>query len=366
MQVDDEVGTIHPPVYSSYLQIIETVNPLVKFFRRSEEATTFDEPDFLAFKKGNIPRLPKDYLFPVEVKGKWTLKFIELSDNTTLNQYEISAIEQIYKYMVNSERKYGVLTSYDTWWFTYRSQNGDHYISEPFSKDMRDPSAQECLAFLCSKDIKRCNKPPTTAHMSLRTPKRTLESGADERKAGTDVYNSEGNGESGSTNFSDGGGHSHSTGLQLGALLGTGRCKVFEELTYNMALKAFDASEHADLVQELHHEAAVYLTLTKLQGKYIPRLVWYGVFNGTCEGIGISPIGSVPSSLTEEQKKQLSDGIRAIHKLGVLHGDLKIQNVLLDTHGKAYLIDFGFAVLSAGQELLVQEEEQFAKLLSQY
>jgi serine/threonine protein kinase len=70
--------------------------------------------------------------------------------------------------------------------------------------------------------------------------------------------------------------------------------------------------------------------------------VWSGIFESFLEGIGISPIKGLPTSLLDEQKQHLSDGLRAIHKLGVLHDDLKIQNTLEDANSRAYIIDFGF------------------------
>ncbi len=44
---------------------------------------------------------------------------------------------------------------------------------------------------------------------------------------------------------------------------------------------------------------------------------------------------------------QLSDALCSAHRAGVVHGDVKPENILLDTSGNAYLCDFGIAVGSA-------------------
>jgi serine/threonine protein kinase len=81
-------------------------------------------------------------------------------------------------------------------------------------------------------------------------------------------------------------------------------------------------------------------------------------------GIGFSPICSPPTTLTADQKKHLTLGLRAIHKLNVLHNDLKIDSLLVDGTGKAYIIDFGLAVRNASKDLLEEEEKRFAELIS--
>jgi len=41
--------------------------------------------------------------------------------------------------------------------------------------------------------------------------------------------------------------------------------------------------------------------------------------------------------------RQIARGVAAIHRLGILHRDLKSQNVLVDRHGAAVILDFGLA-----------------------
>lgn len=41
--------------------------------------------------------------------------------------------------------------------------------------------------------------------------------------------------------------------------------------------------------------------------------------------------------------RQIARGAAAIHRLGILHRDLKSQNVIVDRHGAAVILDFGLA-----------------------
>lgn len=46
-----------------------------------------------------------------------------------------------------------------------------------------------------------------------------------------------------------------------------------------------------------------------------------------------------------EIMKQITEGVEAAHQLGIVHGDLKPNNVMIDNKGNVKLIDFGMAVL---------------------
>ncbi len=64
-------------------------------------------------------------------------------------------------------------------------------------------------------------------------------------------------------------------------------------------------------------------------------------------------IRRLPSDKAVEISRQISLGLGAIHKAGILHRDLKPSNIIIDSNGEARITDFGIA----GIEAEVQGEE---------
>jgi predicted Ser/Thr protein kinase len=54
-------------------------------------------------------------------------------------------------------------------------------------------------------------------------------------------------------------------------------------------------------------------------------------------------IGKLPEAKAVAIAKQVSEGLREAHHLGVTHRDLKPQNIMIDTEGNARIMDFGIA-----------------------
>jgi serine/threonine protein kinase len=76
--------------------------------------------------------------------------------------------------------------------------------------------------------------------------------------------------------------------------------------------------------------------------------------------IGFSLCGAVPEILSDSQKQILLANIDAIHSRGVLHNDIKKDNILVDENGTPYLIDFGFATRNLCQQ---DERNQLLKCI---
>ena len=57
----------------------------------------------------------------------------------------------------------------------------------------------------------------------------------------------------------------------------------------------------------------------------------------------IRRIGKLPEEKAASIAKQVAEGLREAHHLGVIHRDLKPQNIMIDTEGNARIMDFGIA-----------------------
>src|SRR5690606_34539537 len=53
--------------------------------------------------------------------------------------------------------------------------------------------------------------------------------------------------------------------------------------------------------------------------------------------------GPLPASEARDIARQILDGLATIHRAGILHRDIKSQNVLIDRDGRVRVTDFGIA-----------------------
>lgn len=117
------------------------------------------------------------------------------------------------------------------------------------------------------------------------------------------------------------------------------------------------------MLAELHNEIEIYRLLSDLQGKAIPKLVLHDYWEGGMYCIGLSLCGSVPKTLSESQKQAVLSSIDAIHNRGIIHNDIKKENILVDENGMVYLIDFGFATLNSCEDAQQDERKQLLKCI---
>ena len=85
---------------------------------------------------------------------------------------------------------------------------------------------------------------------------------------------------------------------------------------------------------DLNEEGGVrYITMEYVRGENLKRLI---------RKVGrLAPGQAVPIAC------QISDGLAEAHRLGIIHHDLKPQNVMIDEEGQAKIMDFGLARLLA-------------------
>ena len=349
-----------------------------------------------------------------EYKGKWTLNpdWFQAGgriDGHNLNAHIQGAINQIYSYLVENRLEYGTLTSFESTFFLKRvkiDNANDGFeqlvISSCISHDSVSPTILQSIAYFMSiANGNQISPPPPRAAPTLRSSSRPL-SIADgsrislpSRRATPTLGNSNMSSSSithpnfSSHNFSSGSDFdqepraspsSYSSGsnfnrdhvekgvsyckevgscledLEIKYVLGCGRAKVYYEAKNHLALKAIDLFKHADMMPEMENEIEIYEHLIDLQGVMIPKLLLHGYWRGGMYCIGLSLCGRVPETLSDSQKRKVIESLDAIHSYGILHNDIKKENILVDEDGSVWLIDFGFA--TRNDCTTAQEEEK--------
>ena len=61
--------------------------------------------------------------------------------------------------------------------------------------------------------------------------------------------------------------------------------------------------------------------------------------------------GSITNDEAIDIAKQISEGLEAAHKKGIVHRDIKSQNIMIANNGKVKIMDFGLAKLKGGSQI---------------
>jgi hypothetical protein len=317
-------------------------------------------------EKNGIPVIINEY------KGKWILNPDWFQDGGRIDGQNVNihiqrAINQVYTYTVANRLEYGILTSCDSTFFLKRVKIENDLdgveqllISSCISHDSVSPTILQSIAYFMSiADGSRISSPPLSSSSSSSSYQQSSisfnpSSGSD---CDLDLSTS-----SQSSNYLPGssGSSFNSKGAKKGVskskevdfcledfkidyVLGYGRTKVYYEAKNQLALKAIDLFKHADMIPELENEIEIYECLIDLQGAMIPKLLLHGYWEGGMYCIGLSLCGTVPETLSNSQKRKVMEIIHAIHSNGILHNDIKKENILVDEDGTVRLIDFAFA-----------------------
>ncbi len=126
-----------------------------------------------------------------------------------------------------------------------------------------------------------------------------------------------------------------------------------EELDRDVALKLIrpDISDNPDALERFKREIQLS---SKVTHKNVLRVYDLGASNGIkfltmqfVEGEDLSTVlkrvGRLPTPRLTHIFRQILEGLRAAHDQGVIHRDLKPQNIMLDGSDKVYVTDFGLA-----------------------
>ncbi|UZO16120.1 uncharacterized protein OCT59_007513 [Rhizophagus irregularis] len=346
-----------------------------KFSRRPPN--TPGVPDFTCHLVGSL-------ILVIEAKRKHVLE--DMGEQTFPEFYNTSkgkdVIQQIYNYMGGNELRYGILTTYDNHWFLCR-EHTKLWISKTLPLQSESPPVLKAYAYLTRQAKENPNSPKPQVLVpaqgdnnsrTLRSNSKSSSSSSLTNQASSTSANQQSSSAFGASNvdqekfsFAD---------FKFKSILGEGRsgktllCEFRGEM---IALKSVDLSKAPSYVlEEMQKEVDMYKDLADIQGKYIPKLVCYGYYGGGMSFvIGLTIVGSMLSDqkITEQQKTRAIKGLEAIHKHGILHNDIRKENILINDKGALYLIDFGMASredTKKKRKLFEEEQLKLSQLLDGY
>jgi len=156
---------------------------------------------------------------------------------------------------------------------------------------------------------------------------------------------------------------------QVGELLGRGGMgEVYAARRGDgreVAIKVLHA-QHGDLPEmreRLRREAAV---LARLPGELVARAIEFGTTPDGCDYIVMERLrgedlaahlrrrGRLPAAEVADLLDRMTTALEAAHQAGVVHRDLKPQNVFLDDDGQLRLLDFGLSRLEESTDDLTR------------
>ncbi|CAB4441565.1 unnamed protein product [Rhizophagus irregularis] len=325
---------------------------------------------------------------------------------TTVSKYRrvIRIVRQTFGYMVVNDLRHGLLTTYIRTWFFYHDRNNPNitYISPAVLINQNHTSTQasflECMFYhetLSTRDLSSPSIDSDEEDNNDDDNDKADDNGeGDDRKDDTpykaksrskrkwETLNVTTRSMSKKKKQDDNKGEKledmknyERSQFSFGDVLGSGRSGVvFVAELYGKvgALKMVDLYKNEYLLQEILNEIKIYLgPLMDIQCIYIPELLEFGILQEAFVFILTSLSGKSFARLddvTEREKTLAIEGLQAIHARGVLHGDVKLENIMVNrsesiSKSRVQWIDFAWSKMGRNSKDFNRELIELKSLL---
>ncbi|KAF9053744.1 hypothetical protein BDZ89DRAFT_1056311 [Hymenopellis radicata] len=155
------------------------------------------------------------------------------------------------------------------------------------------------------------------------------------------------------------------TGTVFGGRLGPNACLPRGRTDFSFVVKV--ATTSAKLFR-LRREYGIYTHLHSAKVKGIPPV--FGYFEDVDQEAGALVLANVglplrthKIELPSDKSDQLREVVDGIHDAGVLHGDIRSWNMLLDSDERVWIIDFDHASLEGSERDYVAESERLERFI---
>ncbi|KAF8960738.1 hypothetical protein BGZ46_001509, partial [Entomortierella lignicola] len=149
------------------------------------------------------------------------------------------------------------------------------------------------------------------------------------------------------------------------------RARVFRTSWKGKAVivKKCDMWNERQYIDALANEIKINNILQALQGIWIPKMRLGGIMNGF-EIVLVTKYAGVNISnchLTLADCNKIRDVLTAIHNCGILHGDIKPDNIVVERNGirsRFTIIDFGLSRITNNKKTLQNEQDELDSILA--
>jgi hypothetical protein len=259
-----------------------------------------------------------------------------------------TVIDQVYGYLSLNNLIYGCVTCYDVTYFLWRPRRGTLLISHPIFNRSRYPSLLQALYYfvqivLQGHDNEQQSLDPSPKDSDLPVQTNSYEEMDTDTKDHSDSgsnYSSFRDSKNKRTKYD-----LDLDSLRSGTVVGFGATgQVIRLKDSNIVVKHCDSYNNPDGFKMLKNEITVYEKLSKLNLEYIPRYYGeYELYGQYFIAMDFIPGKHCDWKTNRELNDKLDFVIRNLKSFGVVHQDLRPENVLVTREGDIKLIDFGKA-----------------------